>query len=128
MNKNDFFNLFQGLCSALGRNANAKQSDIWFQLCRDRGFSLSLVAKAIDNMIANTTRFPYPKDLIAECSRIQVRVAETERAEEKEEENAPWRALTDDGCPVSQIAAKVSAALRGSEDAREELGWNEESA
>ena len=125
----DFYQLYEGLCNALGRRPNGGQSDIWFQLCRDRGYSLPVVARAIDNLIATSNRFPVPKDLISACSKIQAQISENERIKEKEVEDGPFRAKLVDGTPVSRIAATMVKALKHEElDEAEqaklkEMGW-----
>lgn len=125
MKEQEFIDQFTGMAQGFGRSSNTAQAKIWFQAMRDRRYTLPVVARAVERLIANNPRFPVLKDLIAECSKIQVSIAERERAKEKDVENAPFRAVTVDGTPVSQIAAKVSAALRGDNEARVELGWDE---
>lgn len=115
MTKTDFYSQYEGLCNALGRRPSSGQSDIWFQLCRDRGYSLPVVARAIDNLIATSNRFPVPKDLIIACSKIQTQVSENERIKEKAIEDAPFRAKLVDGTPISRIASSMVKALKHEE-------------
>lgn len=126
MDKPQFTELFAHLFTGLGSRPVSGQADVWYQVIYGRGFSYPVVAKAVETLIAESrTSRPLPRDLIAECAKIQVRTADRERAAEKEEENAPWRAQTVNGAPVLKFANKVAAALRGDEEAGRELGWEQ---
>jgi len=124
VDKQHFTELFDHLYTGLGSRPVSGQADVWFQIINGRMFSYSVVAKAVETLIATAKKSrPLPADLIAECSKIQVQITENDRAKEKEIEDGPFRAKLADGTPISRIASKVVAALKGDEEAQKELNW-----